>query len=550
MSVLDRDPASVDGEWRSRIGLVLQSCTMPAELTVRELVELYAGYYPHPRGAAATIELVGLADKRDARTNELSGGQLRRLDVALALIGDPELVFLDEPTTGFDPSARHHAWEVIANLRELGKTIFLTTHYMDEAQTLADHVAVIAAGKIVAEGTPATLGGRDRELQRHLVHAAARHERLRAAGGARGGSPLSENGRVHVSVREPARALHALTGWALGRGDELGDLTVGRPTLEDVYLRLTDGQEEQPRMTGASLFTHQFRSDLARFWRNPQSRYFTLLMPIVFLVIFATIFKGTTVVYGQRITITTFYVPGIMALGIISATFVNLTQTIVTQRESGEFKRLRGTPLPASIVIGSRAVVGVVVAVAMSALLLRDRQARLQRAHPPIDDARAGRGGRRRRRRLLLHRVRHLDAYRQRRSRRARRSTSPSCRCTSSPACSSPKPRSHGCCATSPRCSPSATSRRRCAARSRRRRGPASQARTCSSSPRGASSGCSSPRARSGGRRAGIEAHQVLVRTCVGADTRPDQTWVCCRRLAWNHRRHDQGSDSAARIGS
>ena len=123
-------------------------------------------------------------------------------------------------------------------------------------------------------------------------------------------------------------------------------------------------------MTGASLFRHQLRSDLARFWRNPQSRYFTLLMPIVFLVIFATIFKGTTVVSGRRISITTFYVPGIMALGIISATFVNLTQTIVTQRENGEFKRLRGTPLPASIVIGSRAVVGVVVAVALSALLL------------------------------------------------------------------------------------------------------------------------------------------------------------------------------------
>ena len=246
VTVLDRDPASVDGEWRSRIGLVLQSCTMPAELTVRELVELYAGYYPHPRGAAATIELVGLADKRDARANELSGGQLRRLDVALALIGDPELVFLDEPTTGFDPSARHHAWEVIANLRELGKTIFLTTHYMDEAQTLADHVAVIAAGKIVAEGTPATLGGRDRERSDISFTLAPGTSVSELPAELAAESPLSENGRVHVNVSEPARALHALTEWALGRGDELGDLTVGRPTLEDVYLRLTDGQEEQP----------------------------------------------------------------------------------------------------------------------------------------------------------------------------------------------------------------------------------------------------------------------------------------------------------------
>jgi len=246
VSVLDRDPASADGGWRSRIGLVLQSCTMPAELTVRELVELYAGYYPHPRGAGETIELVGLADKRDARTNQLSGGQLRRLDVALALIGDPELVFLDEPTTGFDPSARHHAWEVIANLRELGKTIFLTTHYMDEAQTLADHVAVIVAGKIVAEGTPATLGGRDRELSdiSFALPAGTTVSELPAELAAT--AQLREDGRAHVSVREPAHALHALTGWALARGEDLGDLTVGRPTLEDVYLRLTDGQQEQP----------------------------------------------------------------------------------------------------------------------------------------------------------------------------------------------------------------------------------------------------------------------------------------------------------------
>ena len=238
------DPASADGDWRARIGLVLQSCTMPAELTVRELVELYAGYYPHPRGASETIELVGLADKREARTNQLSGGQLRRLDVALALIGDPELVFLDEPTTGFDPSARHHAWEVIANLRELGKTIFLTTHYMDEAQTLADHVAVIVAGKIVAEGTPATLGGRDRELSDISFTLPTGTMVSDLPGELAAIAQLHEDGHAHVSVSEPARSLHALTGWALDRGEDLGDLTVGRPTLEDVYLRLTDGAQE------------------------------------------------------------------------------------------------------------------------------------------------------------------------------------------------------------------------------------------------------------------------------------------------------------------
>ena len=241
VSVLGQDPASADPRWRARIGLVLQSCTMPAELTVRELVELYASYYPRPRSAAETIELVGLADKRAARTRQLSGGQLRRLDVALALIGDPELVFLDEPTTGFDPSARRHTWEVIANLRELGKTIFLTTHYMDEAQALADQVAVIAAGRIVAEGTPANLAGRDREvsdisftLPAGAVLADLPGELLPVA--------LERDGRVHISAREPARSLYALSGWGLEHDADLVDLTVGRPTLEDVYLKLIDEQ--------------------------------------------------------------------------------------------------------------------------------------------------------------------------------------------------------------------------------------------------------------------------------------------------------------------
>jgi ABC-2 type transport system ATP-binding protein len=243
VSVLGEDPASADRGWRSRVGLVLQSCTMPAELTVRELVELYAGYYPHPRPAAETIELVGLTEKRDARTKQLSGGQLRRLDVALALIGDPDLVFLDEPTTGFDPSARHHAWEVIANLRELGKTIFLTTHYMDEAQALADHVAVIVAGEIVAEGTPETLGGRDRALSDISFRLPAGTALSQLPQEVSSIARQRDDGRIHLSVPDPARALHALSGWALEHDESLEALTVGRPTLEDVYLRLTAGAE-------------------------------------------------------------------------------------------------------------------------------------------------------------------------------------------------------------------------------------------------------------------------------------------------------------------
>ncbi len=242
--VLGEDPAEAGAAWRARIGLVLQSCAMPPELTVHELVSLYAGYYLHPRPVEETIDLVGLSAEHDARSSGLSGGQRRRLDVALALIGDPELVFLDEPTTGFDPSARHHAWDVITDLRELGKTIFLTTHYMDEAQALADRVAVIVDGQIVAAGTPDTLGGRD--------HAASAVSFTLPAGRSMKDLPteLVAATRLHgevvqLTTREPARLLHVLSGWALDQGVELHDLTVGRPTLEDVYLRLTEPPEEK-----------------------------------------------------------------------------------------------------------------------------------------------------------------------------------------------------------------------------------------------------------------------------------------------------------------
>src|SRR4051812_8460621 len=164
--VLGEDPQRAGGAWRARIGVVLQESDPEHDLTVVESLRLYAGYYPAPRDVDETIELVGLTDKRDAIATRMSGGQKRRLDVALALIGDPELVFLDEPTTGFDPSARRAAWDMIANLRDLGVTVFLTTHYMDEAEHLADRVAVLAAGEIVAEGPPATLGGREQAAAR------------------------------------------------------------------------------------------------------------------------------------------------------------------------------------------------------------------------------------------------------------------------------------------------------------------------------------------------------------------------------------------------
>jgi ABC-2 type transport system ATP-binding protein len=236
--VLGEDPAHADATWRDRIGVVLQESQPEPGLTVRECLELYAGYYRRPRDVAETIRLAGLEEKTDTLGERLSGGQRRRLDVALALIGDPELIFLDEPTTGFDPSARRAAWDVVSGLRKLGKTVFLTTHYMDEAENLADRIAVIAAGQIVAEGTPETLGGRERMAAtiRFTLPAGLDTTALPA--------PLREhaarvNGRVVVESRQPLVDVKALADWALARNLDLPDLDVRRPSLEDVYLQLT-----------------------------------------------------------------------------------------------------------------------------------------------------------------------------------------------------------------------------------------------------------------------------------------------------------------------
>ena len=237
VEVLGEDPAAAGRDWRGRVGLVLQECRMEELLTVRETLEMYAGYYRRPRPVDETIELVGLAEKADDRAGRLSGGQQRRLDVAVALIGDAELLFLDEPTTGFDPSARRAAWQVIEGLRELGKTVLLTTHYMDEAQALADRVAVIAAGEIIATGTPDNLGGRrDAASMISFEVPAGDADGIRAAVA---GEWSGADGSLSLRTGEPIRSLHELTGWAIANGVELERLEVKRPSLEDVYLELT-----------------------------------------------------------------------------------------------------------------------------------------------------------------------------------------------------------------------------------------------------------------------------------------------------------------------
>jgi ABC-2 type transport system ATP-binding protein len=221
--VLGVDPATAGPEWRGRIGVVLQSSAMYENLTVEEQLAQFAGYYEHPRPVDDVIELIGLDEKRGTRARRLSGGQRRRLDLGLALIGDPELIFLDEPTTGFDPGARRRAWETIRSLRALGKTILLTTHYLDEVEQLADRVAVLREGRIVASGTVQELVG---------------------------GAPATEiryrrNGEVVVvETDEPTRVLHELTAEAMRRGQELDGLEVRRPSLEEVYLSLTQADPE------------------------------------------------------------------------------------------------------------------------------------------------------------------------------------------------------------------------------------------------------------------------------------------------------------------
>jgi ABC-2 type transport system ATP-binding protein len=220
VEVLGHDPQRRERDLRARVGIVLQATGMYRHITVREALDHWAGFYPHPRDVGEVIEVAGLGAKAGERVSRLSGGQLRRLDFALALVGDPELIFLDEPTTGFDPVARRHAWDTIRSLRELGKTVLLTTHYLDEAQTLADRVAIIKGGRLLAEGAPGELGS-------------GRAERYRVS--YRNG----DGSRVERETDDPTSLLYELTSAALARGERLKDLVVTRPTLEDVYLELT-----------------------------------------------------------------------------------------------------------------------------------------------------------------------------------------------------------------------------------------------------------------------------------------------------------------------
>ena len=245
--VLGRDPAAGERELREAVGIVLQQCGVQQDLTVRELVEMYGRYHERGRPVDEVIALVELTEKRDVRAKNLSGGQRRRLDLALALVGDPELIFLDEPTTGFDPAARRQAWSTIKSLCELGKTIFLTTHFMDEAQALADRVAVMRGGEIIASGRPDEIGGRNLRPA-EIRFALPPDWSLGDIPDVPSVGREIQADRVTVFTREPVIASHEITTWALEHDVELAHFSVTQPTLEDIYLELT-GSGDQHEMT-------------------------------------------------------------------------------------------------------------------------------------------------------------------------------------------------------------------------------------------------------------------------------------------------------------
>ena len=383
--VLGEDPDRAGPAFRARIGIVLQSSAVYPSLSVLEMLELFAGYYPAPRDPDEVIELVGLEEKRDVRVRTLSGGQLRRLDLGLALVGDPELVFLDEPTTGFDPAASRQAWETIRGLRALGKTVLLTTHYMEEAQTLADRVAILRAGRIVAIGPPAELLERRRRRRDQL--------------------PAERRGRRPAHARADARPERAHRE-ALAEGRELEGLQVTRRSLEDVYLELTAEEAER-----VSVFVRELRPQQRLFWRSRESAFFTFLLPIILLVLLGSAYGDEEV---DGVQASTFLVAGFLGYGIVATAFAGLAITIVVRRESGVLKRVRGTPLPPSVYLGA-VIASTLVVIALETIvqLLVGRYL-LDADWPEAPLAFVG-SGRARRRLVRRARARHHGARQERR---------------------------------------------------------------------------------------------------------------------------------------
>ena len=333
---------------------------------------------PRPRNVDEVIELVGPAEKANSRIAKLSGGQKRRLDVAYGIVGNPKMLFLDEPTTGFDPSARRGAWKLVSDLRGLGTTILLTTHYMDEAQALADHIVVIGAGKVVGQGTPDDLGGRD---------VAALLIRFRLPAGVDPASlpvdvTIDQHGYCELTTTDDVRVLHALTGWSLDHDIPLEGLVASRPSLEDIYLALVRGESERRRracrnrrsfsMTDVALVATQLRYEQKSYWRNPAAAFFTFAFPLVLFFILVADRRDARRdkdLGGAKLA--QYYTPSILSFAVMSACFLNIAMNLVRQREDGVLKRMRGTPLPAWALIGG--IIGSAVVDRGAALTRHDR---------------------------------------------------------------------------------------------------------------------------------------------------------------------------------
>ena len=337
--VLGFDPGKAERAFRERIGVVLQESELWPVLTVREIHRMFAGYYQRPRDIDEVIDLVGLDEKRNAKVKTLSGGQKRRLDLGIALVGDPELVFLDEPTTGFDPAARRNAWELVRSLRRLGKTVLLTTHYLDEAQQLADRVAVIVAGEIVRLGKPSELIAGTRTQIRY--RAGRRGDRRRDgradAHAARADRPRARGRRRAGRARGPA-------------GDARGHLPRSRRRGEVVRL-----------------FWHQLKSEQLTFWRSREAAIFIFLFPPLLFVLLASVFGDG---FRDGIPAATYLVAGLIAYAVANTALGGLAIQLVIRREFGILKRLRSTPLPATLYLAVALLSNLIVVVLQSTVVV------------------------------------------------------------------------------------------------------------------------------------------------------------------------------------
>ena len=351
--VLGLNPVAQSARLRERAGMVLQECGFPRQARVAELIDTWRSYYPNPRPLGELLDVVELTEVRNTQVRKLSGGQRRRLDFALALAGDPDLVFLDEPTTGFDPEARQRCWAAIENLRRLGTTIVLTTHYLDEAERLADRIAILRAGRIELAGTTARGGRAGGPGHPDLLH----HARGAAPGPGRPARRDRPGRPRPVSVCHTDNAavtLRRLLDWALAnRLGDLDGLAVAAPSLEDTYLQLTGTTRiRRPYVTrSVRLAARQALLEQRSFWRSAEYALFTFAFPLMILLLIGAANVGSYLP-GTHVKNTTVFVPGILAFGVIVAAYVNLGSKVAVLRHDGVLKRIKTTPLPSAAYLG------------------------------------------------------------------------------------------------------------------------------------------------------------------------------------------------------